>query len=121
MSAVAAPQQQPLVGPNDRLGLTLFLAAAIHGVVILGVSFQSELEQLRFALDLATSPTPVGEWAYRWLGTSFPFGTLGVNLLGCFLLGGLESQVLIEHELEGRVRRLHEIAGARLLLHPIGG
>ena len=46
MSVVAAGQQ-PLVGPNDRLGLTLFLAAAIHGVVILGVSFQSELEQLR--------------------------------------------------------------------------
>ena len=47
MSVVAAAEQQSLVGPNDRLGLTLFLAAAIHGVVILGVSFQSELEQLR--------------------------------------------------------------------------
>ncbi len=30
---------------TDRIGLTLFLAAALHGVVILGVSFESLLEQ----------------------------------------------------------------------------
>ncbi len=24
---------------------------------------------------------------YRWLGTDFPYGTLIVNLLGCFLIG----------------------------------
>ena len=27
--------------------------------------------------------------AIRWFGESFPAGTLAVNLLGCFLLGGL--------------------------------
>ncbi len=47
MSVLVVEQQQPPIGPNDRLGLTLFLAAAIHGVVILGVSFQAELETLR--------------------------------------------------------------------------
>ncbi len=26
---------------------------------------------------------------YRWLGTSFPFGTLAVNLLGCLVIGCL--------------------------------
>jgi CrcB protein len=26
-------------------------------------------------------------WAYRGLGTAFPYGTLFVNLIGCFLLG----------------------------------
>lgn len=24
---------------------------------------------------------------YRWLGTSFPYGTFAVNMLGCFLIG----------------------------------
>ena len=28
-------------------------------------------------------------WALRAFGTSFPFGTLGVNVIGSFLLGGL--------------------------------
>jgi CrcB protein len=27
----------------------------------------------------------------RWLGTSFPWGTLSVNLLGCFLMGLLTA------------------------------
>lgn len=38
MNAIAAPA----ISANDRLGLTLFLAAALHGIVILGVSFQQE-------------------------------------------------------------------------------
>lgn len=29
----------------------------------------------------------VSGWAYAWLGGSFAFGTLAVNLLGSFLLG----------------------------------
>jgi len=29
----------------------------------------------------------VSGWAYRVFGESFPFGTLTVNLIGCFLLG----------------------------------
>ncbi len=31
----------PLTTTNDRLGLTLFMAAALHGIIILGVGFQS--------------------------------------------------------------------------------
>lgn len=38
MNAIAAPA----VSAYDRLGLTLFLAVALHGIVILGVSFQQE-------------------------------------------------------------------------------
>ena len=29
----------------------------------------------------------VSGWTYRWLGSSFPYGTLAVNLIGCFLIG----------------------------------
>ena len=28
----------------------------------------------------------VGGWAQRWLGSAFPFGTLGVNVIGSFLI-----------------------------------
>lgn len=28
---------------------------------------------------------------HRWLGTSFPYGTLVVNLLGCFIIGILAT------------------------------
>ena len=28
-------------------------------------------------------------WVYRVLGESFPFGTLAVNVIGCFLLGAV--------------------------------
>jgi len=37
----------PEIRANDRLGLTLFLATVIHGVLILGVSFQAEDALLR--------------------------------------------------------------------------
>jgi fluoride exporter len=30
----------------------------------------------------------VGVWVQGWAGAAFPWGTLGVNLLGCLLLGG---------------------------------
>lgn len=39
-SSLAAP-----VTPRDRLGLTLFLATAIHAIVILGISFGAELNK----------------------------------------------------------------------------
>ena len=26
---------------------------------------------------------------YRWMGTAFPYGTMAVNLLGCFVIGFL--------------------------------
>lgn len=28
-------------------------------------------------------------WVYNWLGRSFPFGTLAVNILGAFIIGFL--------------------------------
>ena len=31
----------------------------------------------------------VSGWTYRVLGESFPYGTLAVNLIGCFLLGAV--------------------------------
>jgi CrcB protein len=36
----------------------------------------------------------VGLWAGRTLGTSFPFGTLIVNLAGCFLIAGITQVAL---------------------------
>ncbi|MDH3718795.1 MAG: fluoride efflux transporter CrcB [Planctomycetota bacterium] len=30
-------------------------------------------------------------WTYRLLGESFPYGTLAVNILGCFLLGSVHQ------------------------------
>ncbi len=53
------------VTPSDRLGLTLFLAAAIHGIVILGVGFGIEFSgrdrtppTLDVVLVQTQSPTP---------------------------------------------------------------
>lgn len=37
--AAAAPPPRPVITPGQRLGATLALAAAIHGIVILGVGF----------------------------------------------------------------------------------
>ncbi|RDE18908.1 energy transducer TonB [Motiliproteus coralliicola] len=39
----------PRVGPNDRLGFTLFVAVAIHALIVLGVGFEDE------------QPTPVAK------------------------------------------------------------
>ena len=33
----------------------------------------------------------LGGAVYRWLGTSFPYGTLIVNISGCFILGILTA------------------------------
>ena len=38
-AVVSAPSDAPQITDNDRLGLTLFLAAVFHGIVILGVTF----------------------------------------------------------------------------------
>lgn len=37
------PVQGPRIGPQDRLGLTLFLAAALHAIVILGIGFDFDV------------------------------------------------------------------------------
>lgn len=36
------PSPGPVIGPGDRLGLTVFLAASVHAVLILGVAFKPE-------------------------------------------------------------------------------
>ncbi len=36
----------------------------------------------------------VGLWAGRTLGSSFPYGTLIVNLVGCFLIAGISYAAL---------------------------
>ena len=45
MNAVAITDKEP--GQPDRLTFTLFLAAALHAIIILGVSFVPILEQMR--------------------------------------------------------------------------
>lgn len=35
----------------------------------------------------AVSRWTIGAWVQHWLGRAFPFGTLAVNLLGCFAYG----------------------------------
>lgn len=49
----------------------------------------------------------VGLLAARWWGTAFPWGTLAVNLVGCFLLGLL---------MESEARSPHVSAEMRLVL-----
>jgi CrcB protein len=49
----------------------------------------------------------VGLGATRLLGAGFPFGTLAVNLIGCFAMGVL-ARLLVSAGIEGQ--------GARLLL-----
>jgi protein TonB len=41
----AAAPEAPPISPNDRLGLTLFLAAIVHAIVILGIGFTAELKE----------------------------------------------------------------------------
>ncbi len=40
-----------------------------------------------FGATGAVARYSVSDWCYRLLGQSFPFGTLAVNLIGCFALG----------------------------------
>ena len=48
--------------------------------------------------------------AYRWFGTAFPFGTLAVNLIGCFFIGFL-SVLAEEKSVLGPEARLCLMAG----------
>jgi CrcB protein len=48
----------------------------------------------------------VSGWTYRVLGESFPFGTLAVNLIGCFALGaimhtGQNTELIAAHYRQG--------------------
>lgn len=47
----------------------------------------------------------VGIWAGKTFGTDFPFGTLIVNVLGCFLIAAI-TQVAISTELISPTARL---------------
>ena len=42
--------------------------------------------------------------ALRWLGPSFPYGTLTVNLVGCFLLGIVAEYAFDDHGLATTTR-----------------
>jgi CrcB protein len=39
----------------------------------------------------AVSRYVLSGWTYRVIGDQFPYGTLAVNILGCFLLGALQQ------------------------------
>ena len=47
----------------------------------------------------------VSRWTYAWLGDGFAFGTLAVNVLGCFLLAFL-MQLALTGDLVPRTMRL---------------
>lgn len=44
----------------------------------------------------------ISGWVYRWTGPGFPWGTLAVNVVGCFLIGALmavaESRLAVTPE-----------------------
>jgi aminoglycoside phosphotransferase (APT) family kinase protein len=50
---------------------------------------ETQLEQLRLTLDLAPSPTPVGEWAYRWLAEHLPDERHRTFVHGDFRIGNV--------------------------------
>lgn len=57
----------------------------------------------------------VGRWlvglgAARWLGNGFPFGTLAVNVIGCFVMGVLARMVPLP-DLGGQSARLLLMTG----------
>lgn len=57
---MSAVDSAPDISPTDRLGLTLFLAAVIHAMVILGVSFGMDLDlkpRLTPSLDIVLVQT----------------------------------------------------------------
>ena len=47
----------------------------------------------------------------RLLGTGFPFGTLGVNIVGSFLMGGLIAWLAFKSESGGQATRLFLATG----------
>jgi CrcB protein len=46
----------------------------------------------------------LGGWLLRVLGPAFPFGTLAVNLVGCFLLGAVMQVALVTETLSPTLR-----------------
>ena len=54
------PTVQPAIEPRDRLGFTLFLAAVLHALIILGITFNlpspSELSRT-LEITLASQPS----------------------------------------------------------------
>jgi len=38
----------------------------------------------------------VSNGVYHWLGRSFPFGTLAVNILGSFLIGLMTEALIVQ-------------------------
>lgn len=45
-------------------------------------------------------------WTYRMVGTNFPYGTMIVNLFGCFLIGFLDTLASEKGLLSGNARLL---------------
>lgn len=65
-------------------------------MIVVAVGLAGALGALaRYGISLAS---------LRWLGPGFPFGTLIVNLVGCFLLGALAEWTLEDPTLSPQAR-----------------
>ena len=45
MKTMESSPPNPTISPSDRLGMTLFMAVVVHGIIILGLSFTQTLER----------------------------------------------------------------------------
>ena len=67
-------------------------------MVLIAIGFAGALGALaRYGVSLA---------ALRWFGEDFPYGTLGVNLAGCFLLGVLAELTMEDAGLAPQTRAI---------------
>lgn len=67
-------------------------------MVLIAIGFAGALGALaRYAVSLA---------ALRWLGEDFPYGTLCVNLAGCFLLGVIAELTMEDAGLAPQTRAI---------------
>lgn len=48
----------------------------------------------------------VGVWTLRWFGPSFPWGTLAVNVIGCFAIGLLTEMIARRFDASAELRLL---------------
>jgi CrcB protein len=48
----------------------------------------------------------VGVWTLRWFGSSFPWGTLAVNVIGCFAIGLLTEMIARRFDASAELRLL---------------